>query len=285
VFILGLGTPFALAERLGAGRPDQALAALAPLALVLLFGWLSAPSPLTVAKEGITVSRSRAARLRGAKTRFAWAEVADIYPSFYEDAGMKFSPFASAEGTAKHAGIRIETVGGEKVVMAFTPTVLDLRKHGTAPYHAAMDAIREACAALGRPLVQHPPALSPEKVDEMLIESSRPLLPFPLTVAGIFAPGLLIPGIAVLASALGAPLTPAGTAAAVVVGLLPLLAVFALVNLRSGRRTELLHQVQKHREAVRERSSPGDGGGRPAPTVDHPSPAAAPQRVLRARGR
>lgn len=282
-FILAIATPLAAADRAFAGRADEAALALVPLALVALFGWLTAPSPLRVSNAWIEVSLSRAARMRGGKARYAWSEVTNIYPTFYEDAGMRFSPFAAAEGTAKHAGIRIEAEGGERLVVPFTPTVLDLRHHGTPPYHAALDAIERACAAAGRPLVKAPPNLTDAEVEAMLIESSRPLLAFPLTVAGIFAPALLIPALAVALTAAAGPLPPLGTLAVVVVGLVPLISVFALVNLRSGRRTELLHQVQKHRHAKRERGAPPPPTNPPESGAANRPPPDPPQRVLRRR--
>ena len=285
LFILGLTTPFAAGERVIAGRMDQAALSLAPLALVVLFGYLSSPSPLRITPEGIELSRSRAARLRGATGSVAWAQVTNIYPTFYEDAGMKFSPFAAAEGTAKHAGIRIETAAGEKVLVAFTPTVLDLRHHGTAPYHAAVEAVDDACKAAGRPMVTVPPGLSPEKAEAMLTEAAKPLLPFPVTVAGIFAPALLIPALAVLAARLIGPLAPEGTALLVAGGLFPLVAVFLLVNLRSGKRTDLLHEVQKQRQSDRERQAPGAGPAQPPPTDGNRASQSGPGRVLTRRAR
>jgi hypothetical protein len=285
LFILGLTTPFAAGERVLAGRMGQAALALVPLALVVVFGYLSSPSPLRIGAEGIEISRSRAARIRGAAQHLKWHEVTNIYPSFYEDAGMKFSPFAAAEGTAKHAGLRIETAGGEKLIVPFTPTVLDLRHHGTAPYHAALEAVEKACKAAGRPLVTAPPGLTPEKADAMLTEAAKPLLPFPVTVAGIFAPALLIPALAVLAAKAVGPVPPEGTALIVALGLSPLLAVFVLVNLRGGKRTELLHEVQKQRQSDRERQA---HRGTPGPDADaeaNRAAPAAPGRVLTRRAR
>jgi hypothetical protein len=257
LFILALATPIAAVDRAFAGRLDQAAVALLPLALIALFGVLTTPSPLRIEADAIQVSRSRIARMLGARERFPLGEVVNIYPSFYEDAGMRFSPFASAEGTARHAGLRIELQRGERVVIPFTPTVLNLRKHGTEPYHAALDAVREVCRRAGRPLVQQPPALNQKEIDEILVGTSKPLLAFPLTVAGIFAPALLIPGMALLWGRLAGALSPEATVAVVLVGLAPLVAVFALVNLRSGRRAELLHEVQKFRQHRQEAAARG----------------------------
>jgi hypothetical protein len=285
LFILGVSTPFAAGERLVAGRVDQAALALLPLALVGLFGYLSSPSPLRIGAAGIEVSRSRAARIGGAALLYRWPEVTNIFPTFYEDAGIKFSPFAAAEGTARHAGLRIETAGGEKLVIPFTPTVLDLRHHGTAPYHAAVEAVEKACRDAGRPLVRAPPGLTAEEAEEMLTEAAKPLLPFPVTVAGIFAPALLIPGLAALASTAAGPLAPGATALIVMAGLSPLAAVFLVVNLRSGKRTELLHEVQKQRQSDRERQ-PKAGAPAPSPeeVANRPAPP-PPGRVLTRRAR
>ncbi len=252
-FILALAAPITAVDRALAGRLDQAALAAIPLGALFVFGFLASPSPMRIGADSIEVSRSRFARVLGARTRFPLAEVDNIYPSFYEDAGMRFSPFASAEGTAKHAGLRIETSSGEKVVVPFTPTVLNLRKHGTPPYHAALEAVGRACADAGRPLVTKPPAYSKEKVGEMLVEAARPLMPFPVTVAGIFAPALLIPALGLAASQLFGPVGPEAVLLLSLAGLTPLFAVFVFVNVRGGRRARILHEVQKFRQHEKER--------------------------------
>lgn len=256
-FVLALVTPMAAGERALAGRLDEAAVALVPLALLSVFALMSAPSPLRVAEGWIDVPRSRAARAVGGRTRFSLAEVQNMYPTYYEDIGTRFSPFASAEGTAKHAGLALEPTSGKRVIVQFTPTVLNLRRHGTEPYYAALAAVREVCARAGRPLVRTAPTLTEKEAESMLIEAARPLLPFPVTVAGLLAPAALIPA---LVWALGRVLGPLpvnlvlGTA---LFGLSPLLAVFAFVLSKSGRRARLLHEVQKWRE--QRRPSPETG--------------------------
>lgn len=254
LLILALATPIAVADRLLAGRPVEAALALLPAALLIVFALLSAPSPLRIFDDAVEVSRSRLPRVLGVALRIPMAEIENVYPSFYEDAGMRFSPFASAEGTAKHAGIRLETRSGQKFMVAFTPTVLNLGRHGTPAYDEALDAMRKARGAAGMPLVAKPPEYTQHQVDEMLVQAARPLMPFPVTVGGIFAPALLIPLLFVLAGRiLGA--VPEGVALGLAgVGLAPLLAVFILVNVRSSRRAHLLHEVQKFREHVKERA-------------------------------
>lgn len=260
LFILGLATPFAALDRLLADQPEQAAFAAIPLGLVVLFGWLTTPSPLRVRTDAVVVSRSRAARILGAKTTIRLSEIDNVYPTFYEDVGMRLSPFASAEGTARHAGLGIETSGGERLIVAFTPTVLNLRRHGTPPYHAALQAVRDACARAGRPLVTRPPPLSQEAVDRMLLEAARPLLPFPVTVGGIFAPAALIPALGWLTNRLWGPVPSEVLLAIALVGLSPLLAVFGLVAARSHRRAQLLHEVQKYREHLKERPASPPAG-------------------------
>jgi hypothetical protein len=255
LFVLLLATPFAAADRALAGRPEEAAMAVAPLALLALFAILASPSPLRIYGDAIEVSRSRMARFLGRPARLELSRAVNIYPTFYEDAGMRFSPFASAEGTAKHAGIGIETADGKRIVVPFTPAVLNLRRHGTPAYHDALQALRDARLAHSMPMVSKPPAYSKPQVDAMLIEASRPLLAFPLTVAGIFAPALLIP--LLITWARGAvPDLPEGAALGLaLVGLLPLFAVFGYVNIKSRRRASLLHEVQKQREHEREQSA------------------------------
>ncbi len=259
-FILALVTPIAAGERALSGRLDEAAVALLPLGLLCLFAAMTSPSPLKVTAKRIDVPRSRAARALGARRTFRLGEVENLYPTYYEDIGMRLSPFASAEGTAKHAGLAIEAASGERVVVQFTPTVLDLRRHGTEPYYAALAAVREACARSARPLVLKPPVLTEAQAESMLIEAARPLLPFPVTVAGILAPSALIPGLVwALGLALG-PLPPEAVLGTALVGLTPLLAVFAFVNLKGGRRAKLLHEVQKWREHRKESPAKGPAG-------------------------
>jgi hypothetical protein len=253
LFILLLATPFAAADRAVAGHSDEALMAAAPLALLALFAILSSPSPLRIYDDAIELSRSRLARRLGKSKRLPLADAVNIFPTSYEDAGMRFSPFASAEGTAKHAGIGIEMVSGERFVVPFTPAVLNLRRHGTPAYDDALLAIRQARDKLGMPMVTKPPSYTQEQVDQMLREASRPLLAFPITVAGIFAPALLIPLLITLARRANPNLPEWAALTLVLVGLLPLLAVFGFVNLKSRRRAKLLHEVQKHRAHERER--------------------------------
>jgi hypothetical protein len=248
LFLLALVTPIAAGERAVAGRLDEATVALLPLGLLIVFAFMAAPSPLRVSLGGIDVPRARACRALGARTSFPLEKVDNLYPTYYEDIGMRLSPFASAEGTAKHAGLAVEATSGERVIVQFTPTVLNLRRHGTEPYHAALAAVREACARAARPLVLKPPALTQEKAESMLVEAARPLLPFPVTVAGILAPAALIPGLVwALGSVLG-PLPVNAVLATALLGLTPLLGVFAYVNIKSQRRARLLHEVQKWRE-------------------------------------
>ncbi|HEX9709999.1 MAG TPA: hypothetical protein VGB42_08565 [Candidatus Thermoplasmatota archaeon] len=256
VFILAVLTPFVVAERLLAHRPEEALWAFLPLLAILLFGYLSAPSPARVFEGAIEVPRSRLARWVGAQGRLEISAIENIFPSFYEDAGMRFSPFASAEGTAKHAGVRIETKEGRSYMLEFTPAVLNLRKKGTPAYHEAVDAVRAARRGAGLPMVGTPPRLTDGEAEAMLTRAARPLLPFPVTVAGVLAPALVIP---LLLWAAGQWLGAVGEAVAMLValvGLIPLIAVFAFVNVRSRGRARLLHEVQKWREHRREA---GDG--------------------------
>lgn len=252
VFVLVVVTPVAAGDRLLAGRPEEAGWATAPLLLLLLFGFLSAPSPARVFADAIEVPRSRARRWVGAPRRFEMAAIENVFPSYYEDAGMKFSPFASAEGTAKHAGIRIETTAGARYTMEFTPAVLNLRKKGTPAYREALEAIRAARARAGMPMVKSPPDLTEERAESMLTEAARPLLPFPVTVAGILAPAFLIPLLLWGVGAAVGPLDDGTTLGLAVLGLTPLLAVFAYVNLKARTRSRLLHEVQKWREHRRE---------------------------------
>lgn len=259
LLILLLATPFAAIDAGARAGPVGALAACAPLFALLAFAALSAPSPLRIFDDAIEVSRSRASRLLGARTRYTFDEIENVFPSFYEDAAMRWSPFASAEGTAKHAGIRMELRSGERLTAQFTPTRLDLRKQGTQGYHLALAAVREGFARSGRRLVAKPPAYSEEEVHDMLLRAATPLLPFPVTVAGIFAPALLIPALYLAAAAVVRPVPDGLTLALALVGLSPLISVFGFVARRSQTRIELLHEVQKLKEHQREQTTAQSG--------------------------
>jgi hypothetical protein len=252
VFVLALVTPMAAADRLLAGRPGEAALAGAPLGLLLLFAFLAAPSPARVFGDAVEVPRARLARWAGADPRLPLDAIESVYPSYYEDSGMKFSPFASAEGTAKHAGLRVETTDGRGYTIEFTPAVLNLRRKGTPAYRDALAAVRAVREQAGQPMVGRPPALTEQQAEAMLTESARPLLPFPVTVTGVLSPALIIPLLLWGAAQAMGPLPDAAMLALAFVGLLPLFFVFAYVNVRAARRARLLHEVQKWREHRRE---------------------------------
>jgi hypothetical protein len=164
------------------------------------------------------------------------------------------SPFASSAGTLVHVGVGIETLGGERHVAKFTPGTLRTFRSESPGYTAAMAWLRQIMAERGRPLVLETPALSDEQVARMTAAAGEPLLPIQAIVLAFFLPPAVIAS--ALAAAPGLVLVPAGLTAVALLASGPPLAAVALTWRRSRRRNDLLTELAKHREFLRERTRP-----------------------------
>src|SRR6058998_3719331 len=92
-----------------------------PLALVLAAMVAFKPSPTFVFENGMEISLPLWRRILGERRYHAWSEIRDVYPRSYEVAGSFLSPFASSAGTLVHTGIGLETNGGRRLLVRFTP--------------------------------------------------------------------------------------------------------------------------------------------------------------------
>src|SRR3989454_5769831 len=180
-----------------------------PFLLLSAVVLLSRPSPTRIYRGEIEVSLPLWRRLVGGKRYYPWEEVANVYPASYEISGAFLSPFASSAGTLVHTGIGLETVGGRRLVIRFTPGAIRAFRGETLGYSKAILAIRELFQARGRPLVTEVKRYTDEEVRAMAEEARQPLLGMASIVLAFLAPPilvamaflLLVPGLPTLALA------------------------------------------------------------------------------------
>src|SRR6267143_4104445 len=231
-----------------------------PLAIVLIAIAAYKPSPTLVFEEGVEVSLPLWRRLLGTPRYVPWSEVLDVYPRSYEVAGSFLSPFASSAGTLVHTGIGIETKKGRRVLIRFTPGSIRVFRAESRGYQEAMMVIRDRFARQGERMITTAKSYSATEVLSMQSQAREPLV----RIEGVFTAFFLPPSIViVLLIALQWAHIDVSTFAIVVVLLLALLppAVSMARTLRqSERRNEILSELAKFQEQLRERSElPTDG--------------------------
>lgn len=225
-----------------------------PLGLVLVVALAYKPSPTSVWENGIEVSLPLWQRLLGRPRYFAWSVVRDVYPRSYEVAGSFMSPFASSAGTLVHVGLGLETQGGGKHLVRFTPGAIRSFRAESQGYTEAMAVIRDRFRRHGEPMVTSAKSLTDTEVLAMQSEARQPLV----SISGVFLAFFLPPtivGLALLgASALGMALSTPVALAAILVALVPPGASMASTLRRSERRNEILTELAKFQESLRERT-------------------------------
>ena len=217
-----------------------------PFGLLLVFVFLSHPSPTRIYRERIAVSLPLWRRLLGSTGTFMWDEVVNVYPASYEISGAFLSPFASSAGTLVHTGIGLETGAGKRYVVRFTPGTIRAFRGETTGYAKAMLVVREVLHGLGRPLVTRVKRYSDEEVKAMAAEARQPLLGMASIVLAFLAPPILV-GIAFLLFPLGLSTLAIATVAAVI----PPVVSIVLTWRRSRRRSDLLSELSKFQESLR----------------------------------
>jgi len=232
----------------------------APLAAVLFAMVSFKPSPTRVFEDGIEVSLPFWRRIFGASRYIPWSDVRDVYPRSYEVAGSFLSPFASSAGTLVHTGIGIETKEGRRVLIRFTPGSIRVFRAESRGYQEAMMVIRDRFARQGERMITTAKSYSDTEVLSMQSQAREPLV----RIEGVFTAFFLPPSIViVLLIALQWAHIDVSTFAIVVVLVLALLppAVSMARTLRqSERRNEILSELAKFQEQLRERSElPTDG--------------------------
>jgi len=237
---------------------------LLPPILIALVLILFRATPTTIFTDGIEVSQPLWRRtLRGPRF-FAFSEVKNLFPASYEVTGAFMSPFASSAGTLVHVGLGIETLRGERHVVRFTPGLLKGFRSESEGYQLAVEWLRRIYRDFGRPLVSEAASHSDADVQRMARQAREPLIPLTTIVAAFFLPPTLV---ALILAVIQGPglLPPPSLALALAVGGIPPGVAVYLTWKRSRRRNDLLTELAKHREFLRERAA----------TVTTPSPPGA----------
>jgi len=212
---------------------------------------LTRATPTVLYSEGIEVSRPWIVRALRGRRFVPFEAVKNLYPASYEVTGAFMSPFASSAGTLVHVGVGIETLDGRRLVARFTPGTLRGFRSESPGYTAAMGWLRQIMRERGRPLVTETPRLSDEDILRMTAQAREPLLPLEAIVLAFLLPPSLIAALLALAPAI--VVSPAVLAAVVAVASVPPTWAVFLTWKRSRRRNDLLTEMAKHREFLRER--------------------------------
>ena len=225
-----------------------------PLAIVLLAMALFKPSPTRVYEEGIEVSLPFWRRLVGTPAYLPWSEVRDVYPRSYEVAGSFLSPFASSAGTLVHTGIGVESREGRRILVKFTPGSIRAFRSESPGYLETMAVIRDRFARSGQRMVTTARSLSDAEVLAIQNQARQPLVRIEAVFAAFFLPPSLV---IVLLLGLGwarVALSETVIAIVLVLAFLPPIASMARTLRRSERRNELLSDLAKFQEHMREQS-------------------------------
>ena len=224
-----------------------------PLALVAAWAVLQRPSATRICATGIEISLPAWRRLLGRDPWIPWDRVTNVYPASYEVAGAAMSPFASSAGTLVHTGLGLETSDGRRHVVKFTPGSIRRFRAESAGYTYAMESVRRALAAFGRPLVTHVRPYTDDEVLRMHGEARAPLVGLSAIVYAFFLPPTIVAsGLAILAWS-GVPPDVASVAAVLALAALPPVSSMWYTLQKSRRRNWLLSELAKHEEAARAR--------------------------------
>lgn len=225
---------------------------LAPLGLAVGYAILQRPSPTRIYAEGIEVSRPLWRRLAGGDGFHAWSDVRNLYPASYEIAGAAMSPFASSAGTLVHRGLGLELVDGRRLTVKFTPGSIRAFRADSEGFRYALMAAREALKAIGRRPVSEVRSYTDDDVRAMHEEARRPLLGMGTIVLAFFLPPTLVAALLLLLASLSIPLTLLPLVLALLLAVAPPLASMARTLRKSRRRNELLSELAKHEEFLRQ---------------------------------
>ncbi len=225
-----------------------------PLGLVLLAIVLFKPNPTYVYENGIEISLPFWRRVLGEQKDFRWGEIRDIYPASYEVAGSFMSPFASSAGTLVHAGIGLETVHGRRLLVRFTPGAIRAFRAESEGFLGAMAAIRDRFARHGEPMVRTAKTFSDEQVLQMQSRAREPLVSIVGVFFAFFLPPTIVGVVFLVATMAAIPISAPLALAAILLALVP--PAFSMVSTlrRSERRNEILSELSKFQESLRERA-------------------------------
>ena len=224
-----------------------------PLAVVLLAVALFKPSATRVFEDGIEVSLPLWRRLAASRRYVSWSEIRDIYPRAYEVAGSFLSPFASSAGTLVHTGIGIETREGRRILLKFTPGSIRAFRADTQGYLEAMAVIRDRFTRRGERMVTTSKSFSDAEVLAMQSRAREPLL----RIEGVFTAFFLPPSVVIVLLLAfqwaGISFTPSVIGLVLLLAFLPPAISMARTLRQSERRNEILSDLAKFQEHLRER--------------------------------
>lgn len=223
-----------------------------PFALVVLWALAFRPSPTYVFEEGIEVSLPFWRRLLGEARYVPWSDVRDVYPASYEVSGAFMSPFASSAGTLVHAGLGLETRDGRRHLVRFTPGAIRAFRAESQGFQEAMAVIRARFARRGERMVTTARAFRDDEVLGMQARAREPLVSIEGVFLAFFLPPAIVAALLVVASRSGIPLTTPVTVAALLAASIPPAVSMAQTLRRSERRNEILSDLAKFQESLRE---------------------------------
>jgi hypothetical protein len=224
-----------------------------PLGILLVAIVLFRPNPTYVYENGIEISLPLWHRLLGAQKDFRWDQIRDIYPASYEVSGSFTSPFASSAGTLVHAGLGLETTEGRRLLVRFTPGAIRAFRAESQGFLDALEVIRDRFARHSEPMVHTAKTFTDAQVLEMQSEARQPLVSIAGVFFAFFLPPTIVGAVLVAATAANVPLTVPLVLAAVLLALAPPAFSMLATLKRSERRNEILSELSKFQESLRER--------------------------------
>lgn len=225
-----------------------------PLGILLVAIVLFRPNPTYVYENGIEISLPLWRRLLGAQKDFRWGQIRDVYPASYEVSGSFMSPFASSAGTLVHAGLGLETTEGRRLLVRFTPGAIRAFRAESQGFLDALVVIRDRFARHGEPMIRTAKSFTDAQVLEMQSEARQPLVSIPGVFLAFFLPPTIVGVVFLAATAMNLALSAPLAVAAVLIALAPPAFSMASTLRRSERRNEILSDLSKFQESLRERA-------------------------------
>ncbi len=223
-----------------------------PLAVVLAAMAVYKPSPTFVFENGIEISLPLWRRILGERLYYPWSQIRDIYPRSYEIAGSFLSPFASSAGTLVHTGIGLETNEGHRLLIPFTPGSIRAFRAESRGYLETMAVIRGRFARRGEPMVTTAKTFSNDQVLAMQAKAREPLVPITGVFLAFFLPPSILAAILIALSVARVEITSLILLVALAVAMLPPAASMVRTFRQSERRNEILSELAKYQEHLRE---------------------------------
>ena len=235
----------------------------APLAVVLLAVALFKPSPTRVFEDGIEFSLPLWRRMVGGSRYIRWSDVRDVYPRSYEVAGSFLSPFASSAGTLVHTGIGMETKDGRRILIRFTPGSIRVFRAESRGYQETMRVIRDRFARRNEPMITTAKSYSDTEVLSMQSQAHQPLVRIEGVFTAFFLPPSIVIVLLITLQWLHVGLTAVTILIVLFLALLPPAISMARTLRQSERRNEILSELAKFQEQLRERSDLTTDGAKP----------------------